>query len=80
MKITKRQLRRIIREEKKRLLSEGRPWGSAELFAGSGITIFNDGTFNVDVLINHEKEAITGKLDEDSLLYLIELGVIKEVR
>jgi len=72
MRITRRQLRRIIRE--------GRPFGSAELFAGSGITIFQDGTFNVDVLINHQKEAITGKLDEDSLLYLIELGVIKETR
>jgi len=80
VKITKRQLRKIIKEEKKKIIKEGRPFGSTELFAGSGITIFQDGTFNVDVLINHKKEAITGKLDEDSLLYLVELGVIKEVR
>ena len=77
MKITKRQLRRIIKEEKTRLLKEMMADGSVEVFAGSGITIFPDGTFKMDVLVGHQKEAVAGKLDEASILRLMDIDVIR---
>ena len=76
------------RKRQKRLMKEAhaRPYGSAELFASSGLVIMQDGSFNVDVLIDtdlkdptqgKDAHAISGRLDEDSLDYLIELGVIR---
>ena len=84
--MTKRKdIKTIVREEIQRTVAKlvkeahARPVGSAELFANSGLVIMQDGRFNVDVLVNRVPEAITGRLDQDSLDVLIELGAIKPI-
>jgi hypothetical protein len=69
------------RKRQKKLMNEAhaRPVGSAELFASSGLVILQDGSFNIDVQVNRLGPAntLTGKLDEDSMDVLIEMGAIK---
>ena len=88
MKFTRENLKAIIKEELNKIIDEGMPVGSAKLFANTAIVILQDGTFNVDVLVDTDLKdptqgkaahAITGRLDEDSLDYLIEMGVIRPV-
>ncbi len=86
--MTKRKdIKTIVREEIQRTVAKlvkeahARPVGSAELFASSGLVIMQDGTFNIDVQVNRlgPSETLTGRLDEDSLDVLIELGAIKPI-
>ena len=76
MKITKEQLKQIIKEA----LDEAgaRHMGSAQLEAQGPVNIGTDGSFNMDVIINGSPEAITGQLDKDSVESLRELGALKQ--
>ena len=76
MKITKEQLKKLIKEA----LDEAgaRHMGSAQLEAKGPVNIGTDGSFNMDVIINGSPEAITGKLDVDSVDTLRDLGALKQ--
>ena len=77
-KITKEDIQKFIREETIKVLKEGMPVGAASLKPGGPVNIFQDGRFNMDVVVNGRPEAITGQLDEDSVDVLIELGAISQ--
>ena len=76
MKITKTQLKKLIKEA----LDEAgaRHMGSAQLEAQGLVNIGTDGSFNMDVIINGSPEAVTGQLDEGSVDTLRELGALKQ--
>ncbi len=78
-KSKKRQKKLMNESHPRRLGTNARPVGSAELFASSGLVILQDGTFNVDVQVNRlgPSETLTGRLDEDSLDVLIEMGAVQ---
>ena len=77
MKITKTQLKKLIKEALDE--ASASPVGSAELKATEDpVYIGTDGRFNMEVIINGSPEAITGQLDEDIVEYLYELGALKQ--
>ena len=77
MKITKAQLKRLIKEE----LDEAgaRAFGSAQLTVDTPLMISQDGRFNVDVVVEGQKTAITGQLDPDSVQELVDLVALRPV-
>ena len=76
MKITKEQLKKLIKEA----LDEASASriGSAQLEVQGPVYIGTDGRFNMDVIIDGRPEPITGQLDEDTVDYLYELGALKQ--
>ena len=76
MKITKTQLKKLIKEA---LDEDGAShMGSAQLEAQGPVNIGTDGRFNMDVIIDGRPENIEGQLDEDTVDYLYELGALKQ--
>jgi hypothetical protein len=76
MKITKSQLKQIIKEELGQAMA--RPHGTATLQPNSKVpvTIMADGTFNMDVVVEGQSFAITGTIDPGTLEQLKEAGVL----
>ena len=68
MKITKRQLKKIIKEEKQKLMNEGGPVASAERALGlyANVSVVDQLTQSIlDLLQNVEMEAVEDGLEDD---------------
>ena len=82
MKLTKTQLKQIIKEEIKEATSRSfaRREGSAFLEPDGPITVESSGIFNMDVMANGQSYTITGQLDPDVMEELIDDGVLKNAK
>ncbi len=76
MKITKEQLKKLIKEARDE--AGASRIGSAQLEVQGPVYIGTDGRFNMDVIIDGSPEPITGQLDEDTVDYLYELGALEQ--
>jgi len=80
MKITKRQLKEMIKEEISEAIGAGSamPVGGALLEPDGPVVIVGaSGTFNMDVVVDGQSLAITGQLHPDVVEELIDAGVLQ---
>ena len=82
MKITKTQLKEIIKEEIKEAIRAGSamPAGGALLEPDGPVVVGASGAFNMDVMVDGQSLAITGQLDPDVMEELLDAGVLKDPR